>query len=170
MATRRLIIDLPVRNEWSNVDLVRTAILNCFAAVFNDLDGCRAVATVISELLENAIKYGAWDHSEGEHSLHLAISGEDQRVLVSVEHPVVADSPDVARLQQTIRWLQTFSRPEDAYRARLNEFAAERGPPESGISRLGLARIAYEGNCRLRAELDGQTLRVFAEMAPSSPG
>jgi hypothetical protein len=69
----------------------------------------------------------------------------------------------VARLQQTLAWLAGFPHPEDAYRARLNEFAES--PPALGISRLGLARIAYEGNCALVAELDGQTLRVSAQMA-----
>jgi hypothetical protein len=163
VAARRLIIDMPMRNEWSNVELVRTAILNCFAAVFNDLDSCRAVATVISELLENAIKYGAWERAD--RALHLAITGEDNRVLVSVEHPVNPDSPDLARLQKTIGWLASFPTPEEAYRARLNQFAAEGNGPESGTSRLGLARIAYEGNCALSTELDGRVLRVRAEMA-----
>jgi hypothetical protein len=159
---RRLLIDLPVRNEWSNIELVRTAILNCFAAVFNDLDSCRTVATVISELLENAIKYGDWEHGN-THLLHLAITGEDQRVTVSVEHPVEPGSEDVLRLRDTLNWLSGFAHPEDAYRARLTQFAES--PPELGISRLGLVRIAYEGNCVLLAELNGETLRVSAEMA-----
>jgi two-component sensor histidine kinase len=159
--SRRLIIDLPVRNEWSNVEVLRTAVLSCFTAVFNDLDSCRTVATVIGELMENAIKYGDWD-PEGERSLHLAITGEDKQVLVSVEHPVNPTSPELARLHQTIRWLATFPRPEDAYRARLNEYADN--PPGPGVSRLGLARIAYEGNCSLSAEVNGKTLRVCAAL------
>jgi hypothetical protein len=159
--SRRLIIDLPVRNEWSNVEVLRTAVLSCFAAVFNDLDSCRTVATVIGELMENAIKYGDWD-AAGERSLHLAITGEDTRVLVAVEHPVEPDSPELTRLNQTIRWLGTFDRPEDAYRARLNEYADN--PPGPGVSRLGLARIAYEGNCSLSAEVTGRTLRVSAAL------
>ena len=161
MSMRRLVIDLPVRNEWSNVELLRTAVLSCFAAVFNDLDSCRAVATVISELMENAIKYGSWDDPERD-SLHLAITGEDDRVLVSVEHPVEPASQEVERLRQTVRWLSTFSRPEEAYRARLSEFAEH--APESGISRLGLARIAYEGNCAISVDVTGRMLRVSAEM------
>jgi hypothetical protein len=95
--------------------------------------------------------------------LHLAITGEERRVIVSVEHPVSPNSQDVARLQKTLAWLATFARPEDAYRARLNQFAES--PPELGISRLGLVRIAYEGNCSLLAELKGEVLRVSAEMA-----
>jgi hypothetical protein len=159
--SRRLIIDLPVRNEWSNVEVLRTAVLSCFTAVFNDLDSCRTVATVIGELMENAIKYGDWER-DGERSLHLAITGEENMVMVAVEHPVAPDSPELARLNQTIRWLATFQRPEDAYRARLNEYAEN--PPAPGVSRLGLARIAYEGNCALSAQVQGKTLRVCAAL------
>ena len=39
-------IDLPVRSEWSNVDLLRTSVQNCFTAVFSDIDGCQALAMV----------------------------------------------------------------------------------------------------------------------------
>jgi hypothetical protein len=161
VAARRLVIDLPVRNEWSNVELLRSAVLSCFAAVFTDLDSCRAVATVISELMENAIKYGSWDDPDRD-SLHLAIKGEDDLVQVSVEHPVEPGSQQVERLRQTVLWLSTFTRPEDAYRARLTEFAEH--APETGHSRLGLARIAYEGNCAISVDVTGRMLRVSAEM------
>jgi hypothetical protein len=155
---RRLIIELPVRSEWSNVELIRTAILNCFAAVFNDLDSCRALATVISELLENAIKYGAWDRAE-DQMLHLAITSDGARVLVSVEHPVEPASPHLATLVETLAWLKGFASPAEAYRARLSELADR--PPDEGVSRLGLARISYEANCALSAEVKGRTLQML---------
>ncbi len=157
MAKRRLLIDLPVRNEWSNIELVRTAILNCFAAVFNDMDGCRAVATVISELLENAIKYGDWTTSD-MNSLRLSIEGEERAIRVTVEHPVNAGSESVKVLMNTLTWLNSFPSAADAYRARLCELAEN--PPQIGISRLGLARVAYEGGCVLTAEIKGNSLRM----------
>jgi len=39
-------IDMTVRNEWRNVDLLRTSVQNCFTAVFADVDGCHAIAMV----------------------------------------------------------------------------------------------------------------------------
>ena len=55
-----------------------------------------------------------------------------------------------------------FSSPVDAYRARLLEVAdIDREP---GKSKLGLVRIAYEGNCTLTAELARGVLRVQAEL------
>jgi len=32
-------LDLPVRNEWSNVELLRTSVQSCFTAVFSDVQG-----------------------------------------------------------------------------------------------------------------------------------
>jgi hypothetical protein len=163
VAERRIIIDLPVRNEWRNIELVRTAILNCFAAVFDDVDSSRSIAWVISELLENAVKYGSWD-SPDTRMLHLAITGIDNKVKISVEHPVEPDGKHMSTLNETLRWLASFPTPADAYQARLSALAET--TPENGISRLGLARIACEGNCTLSTELSGRTLRVFAEMTP----
>ena len=34
-------IDMTVRNEWRNVDLLRTSVQNCFTAVFADVDTFR---------------------------------------------------------------------------------------------------------------------------------
>jgi hypothetical protein len=153
-------IDLPVRNEWSNVDLLRTSILNCFTTVFNDLDGCRALAMVVGELLENAVKYGAWNGED--RSFRLEVLGHDHVARISVENPVTADDPAVEQLMTTLDWLRGFPTPEEAYRQKLLEVASvSRGFDSGG---LGLVRISYEGNCRLGAALDSGKLRVTAEM------
>ncbi len=154
-------IDLPVRNEWANVDLLRTSILNCFTAVFNDVDGCRSMAMVVGELLENAIKYGAW--SGDERGFRLKVVGEENLARITVENPIEPTDPTIADLMATLAWLQKFSSADEAYRARLLEVAAT--PRELGSSKLGLARISYEGSCRLSAEVDGKMVRVTAEMA-----
>ena len=80
-------IDLPVRSEWSNVDLLRTSVQNCFTAIFSDIEGCRSLAMVTGELIENAIKYGDWTGPE-EQRFHLRVWGEGRSAHVSVENPV----------------------------------------------------------------------------------
>jgi hypothetical protein len=47
-------IDLPIRSDWANVDLLRTSVQNCFKDVFSDIDGCQALSMVTGELLEIA--------------------------------------------------------------------------------------------------------------------
>jgi anti-sigma regulatory factor (Ser/Thr protein kinase) len=53
-------IDLPVRSEWQNVDLLRSSVQNCLTTILSDQDGCHAIAMIVAELLENAIKHGTW--------------------------------------------------------------------------------------------------------------
>jgi hypothetical protein len=162
-------IDLPIRSEWANVDLLRTSVQNCFTAVFSDIDGCHALAMVTGELLENAIKYGDWAGNPGG-AFRLRVWGEGVRAgagrhaHVSVENPVKDDDPGVAQVLATLEWLKGFASPKDAYRAKLLEIARMADAPgEPEPSRLGLVRIAYEGNCALRAEVAGNVLRVTAD-------
>ena len=151
----RFLIDLPVQNEWSNVDLVRTSVLGCCHAIFSDTEGCQSFATVASELMENAIKYGDWNDGGVRH-LKLRVWGDARTASVQVEQPVAADGESVRELLAMIDWLNSFADPEEAYRARMLEIAAA----PAGETKLGLARITYEGRCRLAAEIDGGTLRV----------
>jgi hypothetical protein len=150
----KFLIDLPVRNHWENVDLLRTSLLNCFTAIFSEVDGVHSFATVAAELLENAIKYGQW--TEASSRLHLRVSGDNGTARVEVENPVDPASENVKDLLATIAWLKTFPSPEEAYRARLLQVATA----EAGVSRLGLARIAYEANATLVARVDENILRV----------
>jgi hypothetical protein len=153
-------IDVPVRSEWSNVDLLITSVENCFAAMFADIDGCHTIAMVTGELLENAIKYGDW--TRGHRVFRLHVSGRDKEATVSVENPITPDNKAVDELFETINWLGTFASPDEAYRARLLEVA--NAPRGGGMSKLGLVRIAYEANCRIQAEKHADAVRVTAQL------
>lgn len=148
-------IDLPMQNRWENVDLMRASILNCFVALAHETDGIHAFATIAAELLENAIKYGRWDRGDSSR-LHLRVWGNDGEARVQVENPVDRSSTDVAELVALIDWLKSHRSAEAAYQARLLEVATS----PKGVSKLGLARIAYEGACTLDAEIVGDVLRV----------
>ena len=155
-------IDLTVRNEWKNIDLLRTSVQNCFIAVFADLDGCHAVAMVTGELLENALKYGDWS-SSGRAKLRLKVQGREDDIAVSVENPLRPDDPNAQALTASIAWIASFPKPEAAYRARMLQIAQD-DSEESTPSRLGLARIAFEGNCKISATLDKGAVTVTAVM------
>jgi hypothetical protein len=154
-------IDLPVRSEWANVDLLRTSVQNCFAAIFSDTDRCHSLAMVTGELVENAIKYGDW-HGSDDQRFRLRVWGEGRQAHVSVENPVHGGDVRAEEVLQTLRWMRGFSSASDAYRAKLLEIAS--ADHDGGNSKLGLVRIAYEGNCMLTAELTRGVLRVQAEL------
>ena len=151
-------IDLPVRNEWKNVDLLRTSVQNCFIAVFSDVDGCHSLAMVTGELVENAVKYGDW--TGDRRCFRLRVHGQERRAYVAVENPVRDGDPSLGRLLSTLERIQSYPSAEAAYRARLLELASD----DSGESGLGLVRVAYEGHAALSARVDDRTLKVVAEL------
>ena len=152
-------IDLTVRNEWKNIDLLRTSVQNCFIAVFADLDGCHAIAMVTGELLENALKYGDW--TTGDRAMfRLRVHGREGNIEVSVQNPLKPNDPNAASLQASLEWLNGYAKPEQAYRARMLQIAQE--DSDSAPSKLGLVRIAFEGNCRISAAVDNGTVCVTA--------
>ena len=154
-------LDLPVRNEWKNVELLRTSVENCFQAVFADLDGKTAISMVTGELLENALKYGDWESADAQRAFRLRVEGDRARAVVTVQNPVKPGDPGLREVLDTVAWIRTFKSPGDAYRARLLEIAQADG---DAASRLGLVRVAYEGNCTVEATVDGGTLTVTARM------
>ncbi len=160
MAAYHFHIDVPIINHWDNVELLRMSVQSCCAAIFRDVEGSHSLAMVTGELVENAIKYGAWTH---ERAFRLRLAGEDKRASITVENPVNADDPNVAKLIATIRWIESFPNRAEAYRERLLEVA--RSPGDSGQSGLGLVRVAYEADCLIGAEVDRGVLRVSAHLS-----
>src|SRR6201999_57526 len=107
-------IDLPVRSEWSNVDLLRTSVQNCFTAIFSDIEGCHWLAMVTGELIENAIKYGDWTGPE-EQRFHRRVWGEGRSAHVSVENPVQHGDANAEEVLRTLGWMRSFPSTSDAY-------------------------------------------------------
>jgi hypothetical protein len=163
MADFQFAIDLPVRREWSNIDLLRMSVQSCFTAVFSDIEGCRTLAMVAGELLENAVKYGDWSGVSGvdDQRFRLRVWGKGRAAQVSVENPVRRGDSHAEEVLRTLGWLRGFPSAGDAYRAKLLEIAASREPARS---KLGLVRVAYEGNCQLTAELVRGVLHVQATL------
>ena len=152
-------IDVPVRTEWKNVNLLVTSVQNCFNAMFVNVEGSQTIAMVTGELLENAIKYGAWDTAD--HQLfRLSVAGRDGKARVVVQNP--GEESNVSVLTKTLKWIKSFEHPEEAYRAKLLEIA--QSPPNVEVSKLGLVRIAYEGACTIDASFDNGVVRVTADV------
>ena len=160
MASLDFSIDVPVRSEWASAERLRASVGGCVLAMFGDVDASHALGLVTAELAENAIKYGRWS-GVGE-TFRLRVWGGRPCAHVTVESPVDPDPAATQRLFDTIRWIDGFASAEEAYRARLVEIAASPGVEGS---RLGLVRVAYEAGCTLRAEIDGEVLRVTADVA-----
>lgn len=140
------VLDMPVRTEWTSIEVVRSAVKGCLVTMLQSLDTTHSIAMVTGELLENAVKYGDWSNARSRFRLRM--TGRSGAVRIEVTNPLPPASGHAERLRAALEELHAFASPAEAYVARIQRVAAE-GPRSSGG--LGLARIEYEGRCRLEA-------------------
>jgi hypothetical protein len=148
---------LTLEPNWRAIEALRSSLLSCVVAILGSKELGETASIVVSELLENAVKYGAWSGAPGRLEVEVIACGESFRVRVA--NPVSAGQPSVARLEEMIDWIRRFPDGEAAYRARLAEIA--RSPAQSG-SGLGLVRVAREGPCSLEVESTADRVLVSA--------
>lgn len=160
MANVTFQIEVPITPKWPHIELLRSSVLNCLATIFQDNEYCHSVGMITSELLENAVKYGSWESDP--KSFKLRVAGDPSAVEVEVSNPIDRTSPELDELMRTVRFLDGYENAEEAYLMKLRQ-VAER---VDGTSRLGLSRIAYEGRCRIFADVEDSVLRVRAVSRP----
>ncbi len=103
-------------------------------------DEAYQLAMVAQELLENAVKYGAFELGD---RIALDLRVTDEEVTVEVRSRVGVDDGNLRRFDQMIQWIRGYQDPFEAYVERMKVVSTR--PYSDGESRLGLTRIAYEG-------------------------
>lgn len=137
---------------WESIDQVRDR----FSALFDEIalpgDDADALIMIVSELLENAIKYGSSDPAD---IIIVTCSIDEFIVIITAKnHFLPEKGENLARLDRTIQWIRGYQNPFDAYITRLRAVAGM--DVEAAESALGLVRIAYEGQAVLDFFLDEQ--------------
>jgi hypothetical protein len=153
----QLLVVMSIGPKWQNIDLLRTAVLNCVAVIVGEGDASETVGIIVSELLENAIKYGSWTDEEQTSVLRLNIAGDHERMNIEVSSPTSPGSANYEELMKTLKWIASFTSPRDAYMERIREVAEG---TRDGTSKMGLVRIAHEGPCTLEARLEADNTLV----------
>jgi hypothetical protein len=165
---RRPRLELVLSPEWGTIKDTWDTCLAHLAAQGLDEDTAYSLGMVAQELLENAVKYGAF--SPGRDRIHFAISGQVESLVIEVRTPL-GDPSGLERLDGMVQWIRGFQNPFEAFVERLKEIAARPyAHPESG---LGLVRVAYEGQCLLDFYVDdGDVLAMSAvyHPPPRAPG
>jgi hypothetical protein len=159
LADRGFTIDLPISERWQVVDVLRTAVYQCLAVVFEVDAFAEMVSMVVGELVENALKYGAWngDAEPKATQARLKIQGRPSGVEIEVRNPLPAGA-SASPLFGMLERIKKAPSPAEAYVERLREVARD----ATASSGLGLMRIAYEAGCDLTATVDQGTLSVRA--------
>lgn len=133
---------IQIEPDWQQIPGVRRKSVEFLKKADLPRDTVDAVAMIVCELTENAIKYGRY--SDGAGDIHVRIQLKQNDITAEVSHPVNGtDEDNLTRLDRTIQWIRGYQDPFEAYLQRLKELSIQ--GLENTESRLGLVRIAYEG-------------------------
>ena len=150
---------ITIRPEWDRIEHVVEQ-----AARFLDLHSMPetrrdAFLMVVSELVENAIKYGSFPPENGDLLVKIEIEGAS--VIAEVSNPVDdSKAPHLHNLDRMVQWIRGYQDPFEAYIHRLKDVAKK--PMSDTESGLGLVRIAYEGSALLDFFVTEDMLNVSA--------
>lgn len=115
------------------------------------------ITMVASELAENVVKYGEPVDNAAAGSLKLIITPEAVRVVSSNG---VRSPERVQHLSEALERIRNAENPQVLYLKRMKELMTN---PAQTESRLGLLRIAYEGDFMLSHEYENNVLTITAE-------
>jgi hypothetical protein len=139
-------LKLMVEPKWDKVEEVRTESSEFLKSHgFSNETAC-ALTMVVSELIENSIKYGRFNLSENR--VVVTIDIDEDIVTIEVINPVDETVYDhLKKLDRRIQWIRGHQDPFEAYIERLRDVSKR--PLDDEESGLGLVRIAYEGKAIL---------------------
>ena len=149
------ILKINMQPVWEQIDDLRSRCEACLLGHGIHPDVAQAVAMVTSELGENAAKYGDFEEAETRGpsgpertTIDVKVALTPARITVEVRNPVSPEqSEQLGLLDRTIQWIRGFQDPFQAYLERMREVSGQ--SLSSSESRLGLVRIAYEGQSAL---------------------
>jgi len=139
-------IEFSIKPEWDEIEKVRNESLDFLQAHGLSDDSVHSLSMVISELIENGIKYG--DFKLVTNKVAVTIQLEHDNVTIEVNNPVDQLAlKHLNRLDKRIQWIRGYQDPFEAYIKRIKEVSKK--PLYDEESGIGLVRIAYEGKALL---------------------
>lgn len=137
---------LTLRPKWDEIEKVRNGSGQFLTSHGCPNDTVHAVTMVVSELIENSIKYGIFAIPEDKVTVDIYVA--ENIITVEVTNPVDETAENhLENLDRTIQWIRGYQDPFEAYIERLKDVSKK--PLANEESGLGLVRMAYEGNAIL---------------------
>lgn len=161
-------IRMSIKPEWDNIEEVRVQTGTFLKMQKIHEDVMDAVIMNISELLENAIKYG--NFANGVTDIIATVSISERDITVEVKSPVKdEDDRHFRRLDKIVQWVRGYQNPFEAYIEKIKEVSLQ--PIDDNQSGLGIVRIAYEGQSIIDFFVnDDNIISVSAVYHLSEPG
>ena len=139
-------IEFKVKPEWDEIEKIRNESAEFLQTHELTDDTIHSLSMIISELIENGIKYG--NFKLVENRVAVIINIDRKTVTIEVLNPVDEDADKhLSRLDKTIQWIRGYQDPFEAYIERIKEVSKK--PLKDAESGIGLVRIAYEGKALL---------------------
>lgn len=147
----KIAIDISFQPDWPRIENLRHGLETVLATGTYHDDDKAVIAMVSAELLENAFKHG----ERGASPVDFSLLVEDDRCTVTVTNQCGPDNKhNFERLLATLQWIESFDNPLLAYIERMKTLYTATDEDSAG---LGLLRIAYEGRCEIKTELNSET-------------
>lgn len=135
-----VIIDL--KPDWSELDKISEILEKFLNEPSFHRDDFDALKMVVTELVENGIKYGYFPTPES--TFQLSLRKKRDRIVIEVKNQIKdSELEHLRRLDAKIQWIRGYQNPFEAYVEKLKEISNK--TLAEGESGLGLVRIAYEG-------------------------
>ncbi|MFW6147247.1 MAG: ATP-binding protein [Thermodesulfobacteriota bacterium] len=127
---------------WDEIEKARNRTSDFLNAHGLSNDAVQALTMVVSELIENSVKYGRF--ASPASKIVVTIDIEEKMTCVEVVNPIDETVyKHLQNLDMTIQWIRGHQDPFEAYIGRMREISKR--PLDDKESGLGLVRISYEG-------------------------
>ncbi len=156
MTELKTLLDVSIFPVWKKITEIRNKTRDTLMLKGWDNSVIEAISMCITELTENAIKYGS--NSKEQKTITIKMEVENGFVILKVSNYVTNDK-HLNTFFQIIEKIKQVDNPEQLYINRLLEL---RDNPQKGISKLGLYRIAFEGGLSIGYTLENNILTVIA--------
>ena len=150
-------ISMSIKPTWNMVREIQEKATEFMQSKGKDRDSTDAMVMCVTELIENAVKYGMETPEGGDIEVEFLI--HDDTVFIKVVNGIRKDS-DLENFKRHLEKIKNTKDTAQLYTDRLMELMEN---PKPGESELGLYRIAYEGEFKLDYKYENKVLTVFAE-------
>lgn len=139
-------LKLTKKPDWDKIEEVREESSQFLTTHKFSEEQAHSLIMVISELMENSIKYG--DYSISDSMVEILVNIKKSMVEIEVLNPVAnTEKRHLQNLDKTIQWIRGYQDPFEAFIEKLRNVSKK--PLHDMESGLGLVRIAYEGKAVL---------------------
>jgi hypothetical protein len=124
--------------DWEYIDVIRSFVNSFLQKTLSDNKTADKLSMAVSELLENAVKYGIHKEDGLLHNIHIQLDTfkEEKKVVFFIENMATSENIDTLKTQlESVN----IGDPKEMYVRKIRESLTKEDK-----SQLGLARIRYE--------------------------